>query len=43
MKIEIDPEDVRTVDLDDRGRGYISPKYKDKTVEVAIMNVENHE
>jgi len=41
MKIEIDPDDVKTVELDDRGRGYVSPKYKNTTVEIAIMETKD--
>jgi len=41
MKVNIDADDVQKKTTDDRGRFYLGSKYKDKEVEIAILDVED--
>jgi len=41
MKVEIDPDNAKTVELDNRGRGYVSPDHKNETVEIVIIGAES--
>lgn len=40
VEIEIDPDDISKVKADDRGRVTLGAEYKEKTVSVAILEVE---
>ena len=40
MKVHVDPDDIKKVDTDDRGRAYLGSELKDSTVQVAILEVE---
>lgn len=39
MKVNIDPDDVKKVDTDDRGRAYLGSEYKNSELEVAVLEV----
>lgn len=40
VEIEIDPEDIVKKKADDRGRVTLGAEYADKTVRVAVLEVE---
>jgi len=39
MHVQIDPDDVRKLRTDDRGRVYLGTEYANETVEVAVLDV----
>lgn len=39
--VSVDPEDVKTVTADDRGRVYLGTEYAKETVEVAILGEDD--
>ena len=41
VEIEVDPEDIVKKKSDDRGRVTLGAEYADKTVRVAILEVED--
>lgn len=38
MKVDIDPDQAKTVTTDDRGRACLGPEYKNQEVEVVILD-----
>lgn len=38
MKVDIDPEDAKTVTTDERGRACLGPEHADKEIEVVILS-----
>lgn len=43
MQVEIDPTDVQKLSTDDRGRVYLGTEYANRTVEVAVLDVDADE
>jgi hypothetical protein len=41
MHIQVSPDDVQELTTDDRGRVYLGSEYADRTVEVAVVGVED--
>ncbi len=41
MKVHVDPDDVKEVKTDDRGRAYLGSELKDSKVEIAILEVKD--
>ena len=37
MKVEINPENAKTVKTDERGRACLGPEHADKEVEVVVL------
>lgn len=38
MKVDIDPEQAKTVKTDERGRACLGPEYKNSELEVVILD-----
>jgi len=40
MKIDVDPDDAKTVKTDERGRACLGPEHADKEVQVVILKTD---
>lgn len=43
MLVEVDPDDVQTLQTDDRGRVYLGSELADTTVEVALLDSDKED
>jgi len=40
MGVTVQPSEIQNASTDDRGRAYLGPEYRNKTVQVAVLGVE---
>jgi len=43
MDVKVDPEDILKQPTDNRGRIYLGSEYANKTVEIAVLEVDSKE